>query len=99
MPDPIRPAIAPPVDNSATRAPSVGISTDDTTGDARSTPRFAPPADPAEIGQIGPYRVLKQLGHGGMGAVYLGPDGTHSGSAAVSCPDRVDNAGTIADAE
>ena len=74
MPDPIRPATAPPVDNSATRAPSVGISTDDTTGDARSTPRFAPPVDPAEIGQIGPYRVLKQLGHGGMGAVYLGLD-------------------------
>ena len=74
MPDPIRPAPATPVDNSATHAPSVGFSTDDTTGDARSAPSFAPPADPAEIGQIGPYRVLKQLGHGGMGAVYLGLD-------------------------
>ena len=74
MPDPIRPAIATPVDNSATDAPSVGLSTDDTTGDARSAPSFAPPADPAEIGQLGPYRVLKQLGHGGMGAVYLGLD-------------------------
>ncbi len=74
MPDPIRPAPATPVDNSATHAPSVGFSTDDTTGDARSAPIFAPPADPAEIGQLGPYRVLKQLGHGGMGAVYLGLD-------------------------
>ena len=74
MSDPIRSAAAPATDRTATRAPSVGMDTDETTGDGGAPPVFAPPSQPGEIGKLGPYRILKQLGHGGMGAVYLGLD-------------------------
>ncbi|MFO0804581.1 MAG: serine/threonine-protein kinase [Gemmataceae bacterium] len=50
----------------------------DTTGtwkpSADSHHRFAPPSEPGEIGRFGKYRIQKQLGHGGMGAVYMAFD-------------------------
>jgi serine/threonine protein kinase/WD40 repeat protein len=53
---------------------SAAASADETAPQAAGTPRFAPPTVAGDVGTLGPYRVVKQLGAGGMGAVYLGID-------------------------
>jgi serine/threonine protein kinase len=76
MPDPNDPALTvqrPPSPNSS--APG---RPDETSGAANrgdsSGVAFGPSAEAGEVGTLGPYRVLKELGKGGMGAVYLAID-------------------------
>lgn len=43
------------------------------TADETAIP-FDPPQSPGEIGRLSKYAILRELGHGGMGAVYLAVD-------------------------
>src|SRR5262245_46412017 len=59
--------------------PPVGRGADETVGCTPATgtpaaPGFGRPVEPGEVGTLGPYRVVKQLGSGGMGAVYAAFD-------------------------
>lgn len=76
MPDPNDPSLI--IDP---RLGSMLISASDHLGVTRlSAPRdaaalaFGPPAAEGEMGMLGPYRVVKELGRGAMGAVYLALD-------------------------
>jgi len=81
------PTIAPtarPVANGSTEPPTLpppGLS--EVTGDpppfesedtARLTGFLAPPQSAQELGRLGDFRILKILGHGGMGVVFQGED-------------------------
>ena len=77
MPDPVEPSRTAAV--SQDQPASAAAGTDETApvtsraGDS-AVPHFGPPTGAGEVGTLGPYRVLKQLGAGGMGAVYLALD-------------------------
>jgi eukaryotic-like serine/threonine-protein kinase len=71
--DPSRTTAAPDEHSSASGDRDATAPASPPTG-APTAPRFGPPTAAGEVGTLGPYRVLKQLGKGGMGAVYLALD-------------------------
>jgi serine/threonine protein kinase/WD40 repeat protein/phage FluMu protein Com len=51
--------------------------------DTSLTDFLAPPQADDELGRLGDYRILKILGHGGMGVVFLGEDATLNRKVAI----------------
>ncbi len=79
-PAPAEDATVPPKEGAAAEGPRDTHADADATGGVRGVPSseltdfLAPPQSPGEIGRLGPYRVLKILGAGGMGVVFQAED-------------------------
>jgi|GEM_PF-3533904 len=75
MPDPIDPAQTvakpPPATEAIGLSPSISIAADATVHAPSGT---TPSTESGDLGTLGPYRVVKKLGAGGMGAVFLAED-------------------------
>jgi serine/threonine protein kinase len=77
MPEPVDRAL--PLEDALTQSASVGSDADDTLAGPRHSPPppapvFGPPVAPGEVGALGPYRIVRLLGRGGMGAGYAALD-------------------------
>jgi eukaryotic-like serine/threonine-protein kinase len=78
--DPMRAApLSPPGD----RAPGNHPGTGSPPRPPASPPNGSPVPDAHELRSLGEYRILRRLGEGGMGAVYLGYDGRHDRQVAL----------------
>jgi hypothetical protein len=78
------PTIAPPQPDVSNTPTNPSLSKPDATQgvkphaahDSSLTDFLAPPQADDELGRLGDFRILKILGHGGMGVVFLGEDAT-----------------------
>jgi serine/threonine protein kinase/predicted RNA-binding Zn-ribbon protein involved in translation (DUF1610 family) len=73
-----------PTDSQAANPdPTIAAGTENSGHDPALTDFLAPTQNPDELGRLGKYRILKVLGHGGMGAVFLGEDATLGRKVAI----------------
>src|SRR5262245_43129800 len=70
LPTSDRPTVPPSNESQATSTPNL----DAIDHDSSLTDFLAPPQSDDELGRLGGFRILKILGHGGMGVVFQGED-------------------------